>query len=452
MPLWLQRTLAGSLILIMVLMPFHAFISTWGGTAIGPLWLWKSWKEILLGILMILVIAWLSANSHRWKSLAQDKLFWLIVAFVGALMLISVYFASVNGRDATAAGFAMDTRYLLVFGIGYVLFRFGKFSWPNIRRNIALFLITAGTIVAAIGLLQVWVLPADFLVQFGYDKHLTIAPYVLIDENPDALRAFATLRGPNDFGAFLILPLMLSVLFAHRNKWFICSVVIILAGIFASGARSAWIGAIVSLAMLAVLMFGGRVIRSRNVIGIAVTSVAAIVIVGLLAVNIPAVRLAVFHSSPGDSSLTEGSTDQHWAATMNGVQRVVDRPLGCGAGCAGPASYYSSQPHISENYYVQIAEEVGVIGLGLWIAIIGIIARRLWQRREDWLACALLASFAGLSVIGFWLHVWSDDPLSLTVWAVTGAILGYYARAYPNPLLLQKLKTLRAKSPKHEEV
>ena len=53
---------------------------------------------------------------------------------------------------------------------------------------------------------------------FGYDKLLTIAPYVLLDSNQDALRAFATMRGPNDFGSYLLLPLLLALALVIDQK------------------------------------------------------------------------------------------------------------------------------------------------------------------------------------------------------------------------------------------
>ena len=43
-------------ITLMVLMPFHAFISTWGGSTVGPYQVWKVWKEILLVALVIISI------------------------------------------------------------------------------------------------------------------------------------------------------------------------------------------------------------------------------------------------------------------------------------------------------------------------------------------------------------------------------------------------------------
>ena len=156
-------------------------------------------------------------------------------------------------------------------------------------------------------------------------------------------------------------------------------------------------------------------------IGLAVATSALL----LLALSVPTVRLQVFHSSPGDSSLVEGSTSDHWAASAEGVRRVIDNPIGCGAGCSGPASFYGDRPLISENYYLQIAEQYGLLGLGLWVAICAAVIRRLWTSRHELLSVALIASFAGLSVIGLWLHVWADDPVSLTWWIVAGAVIGY---------------------------
>ena len=150
-------------------------------------------------------------------------------------------------------------------------------------------------------------------------------------------------------------------------------------------------------------------------------------VVGLYAaINVPVLRMAIFHSSPGDSSLTEGSTDNHLSATLGGVERVAENPLGCGPGCAGPASYYGDSAKISENYFVQIAEEVGIAGFVVFAALLAVIGRELYrQAKNQLLARVLLAALAGYVVIGMLLHVWADDPLSMTWWMLVGALLGY---------------------------
>jgi len=426
---WLQWTIFAGLALVVVYLPFHAFISTWGGSAIGPLEIWKSWKEYFLVLLAIPMAIWLSLKPDRWKVLFRDPLAWWIVAFVVVLGFLGVINLDRNGTDATLAGLAMTGRYLLIFTLAYTLFKFGAWRWDELRGRITKYLIGIGIVVAVLGLIQVFVLPNDFLSQFGYDKDKTIAPYTLIDENPEAPRAFATLRGPNDYAAFLILPIILTVLAAKRSRWWLVATGILLLALFESSSRSAWLGALLAIVTLFAMTYGKAILSSRKwQLGIAGVLVAGVVVM-IAAVSIPSIRLEIFHSSPGDSSLTEGSTDNHWQATARGLSRVLSDPMGCGPGCAGPASYYGDSPRISENYYVQLAEEVGVSGLILWIGVAVMVLQRLWKQRKDQLAMGLFAAFIGISLVGFWLHVWADDPLSLTWWALAGGVLGYYANS-----------------------
>ncbi len=424
-PGWLQWGLFGVLGLIFVLMPFHAFLSTWAGSGWGGIEAWKSWKELLLAAASMPLIVWLSFKPRRWARLFEDPLAWWIIAFIFVLGLMSLIHFQTNGAAATFAGLAITGRYFLGFVLAYALFHYGTWQWPVIRRRAAGYVLGAGLLVAVLGIIQVLLLPNDFLTRFGYNKETTIAPYTLIDENPDAPRAFATLRGPNDYGAFLILPLLLTLIAARKNHWWLVGSGVILFALFESGSRSAWLGAVTAIIALVAMTLGRRIVTSRKwqlgIVGALVLAAA----VGIAALSIPSVRLEIFHSSPDDTSLTEGSTDKHWQATLAGLQRVMMNPLGCGAGCAGPASYYGEHPRISENYYVQIAEETGISGLILWIGIAVMVGRHLWKRRADYLARVLLGTFAGISVIGLWLHVWADDPLSLTWWLLTGAVLGY---------------------------
>ena len=352
-----------------------------------------------------------------------------LAAYVLLTLVLARVFMDQNGNDATAAGLAMNLRYLLAAVLAYVLFRYSDIRDLWLKRAVV-FLIGVGTVVAVLGIVQVLLLPSDFLARFGYDKATTIAPYTLIDDNPELLRAFATLRGPNDFGAFLILPILLVIAYARRlplrvgvsAMFFMCWALVL------SSSRSAWLGAVAAIAAFVVMYFGNR-LRLRYIIA----GIGAFAVAGLLAlyvaVNVPVLRMAIFHSSPGDSSLTEGSTDNHLAATLGGIERIAANPLGCGPGCAGPASYYGENPQISENYFVQIGEEVGVIGLGLFVVLLGLVGRELLRASSSrLLAKVLVSALVGYVVIGLLLHVWADDPLSMIWWLLVGAVLGYNER------------------------
>ena len=428
MPTWLSRTLFVGLGMVFVLLPFHAFISTWGGTAIGPLWLWKSWKELLLTALFLLLLAWLVSSPQRLRVLFSKSYVLLLGLYVLLTLVLTAVFFGENGSEATTAGLAMNLRYLLVAVLAYALFLYGGLGESWLKRSVW-FLVVAGTLVAILGIIQVLLLPSDFLARFGYDE-ATISPATLIDDNPDLLRAFATLRGPNDFGAFLILPIVAVIAYSKRlPAWAVVTPMFFMSwALVLSSSRSAWLGALAAIAVFASVYATKRLSRRSILSGL-----AALILVGVVglyaAINLPILRMAIFHSSPGDSSLTEGSTDDHLTATLSGIERVAASPFGCGPGCAGPASYYGDNPKISENYFVQIAEEVGVLGLVLFAALLIVIGRRLFRlARSQILARVLLAVLAGHVIIGLLLHVWADDPLSMTWWLLIGAVLGYNER------------------------
>jgi hypothetical protein len=429
MPVWLTKTLLVGLGAVLLLLPFHAFLSTWGGTSIGPLWLWKSWKELLLAGLFVVVAGWLLSKPNLIRQLFRQRLVQVLSLYVVFSIVLAALHVRDNGADATSAGLAMNLRYLLAGVLAYLLATYGDVQRQWIVRG-AKYIVAVAVVVASFGILQALVLPADFLGRFGYDKATTIAPASLIDNNPELLRAFGTLRGPNDFGAFLILPIVLLTAFYRKYSAFITApaIAVLVWALVLSSSRSAWLGAIAALLAYAALTLGKKLsVRQAGVV------VISLCFSGLLAlyaaVNVPAVRMAVFHSSPGDSSLTEGSTDKHIQATVGGVERVIDDPLGCGIGCAGPASYYGDQPRISENYAVQLAEEVGIFGAVLFLVLVLIVIRRLLLARHfQVLSRSLLAALAGYVVIGMLLHVWADDPLSMTWWLLVGAVMGYNER------------------------
>jgi O-antigen ligase len=429
MPPWLTRTLLVGLGAILLLMPVHAFISTWGGTAIGPLWLWKSWKELVLAGLCLVTVGWLGFNLPILRSILKKPFVIVLVAYLLLSVFLAVLYRHENGTEAMLAGLAMNLRYLGVATLAYLVWCYGGLAQEWLTKA-SWFVVCAGLFVSVVGILQVLALPSDFLAHFGYQKGASIASHVFIDDNPDLLRAFATLRGPNDFGAFLILPVLLIVArFRSLPLWVsLVSLWFIGWALLLSGSRSAWIGMAVALGAYGFFQAGRFV--SKKYLALVVAAVALLVAITLYAaVSVPVLRMAVFHSSPGDSSLTEGSTDTHIVSTVDGVKRVVENPLGCGVGCAGPASYYGGDAQISENYFVQIAEEVGVLGLLLFLLFVGMIAYTLYKRTPlTDLSPVLLASLVGYGVIGLLLHVWSDDPVSITWWMLTGAVIGYNER------------------------
>jgi O-antigen ligase len=282
--------------------------------------------------------------------------------------------------------------------------------------------------LSVLAVLQVSVIPKDFLAHFGYNKYTTIAPYATVDNKPNVLRAFATMRGPNTLGAYLLIPLAFAFYFVCKRQKLAISATALAVGLLAlllTGSRSAWIGAVVlcGLVLLYVLPHQRLVVWAKRV------AIPVIVGLGLLlwaAMSVPAIRLAIFHSSAEDENpaLLAGSTDAHWQATFKGIAYIAAHPLGTGPGSAGPASFYNKKaaPLISEDYYIQIGEEVGILGLLLFVGINILVAKQLLKAKNP-TAFLLFASFVGLSIISIFLHGWADDPTAMTWWTLAGLFM-----------------------------
>lgn len=134
----------------------------------------------------------------------------------------------------------------------------------------------------------------------------------------------------------------------------------------------------------------------------------------------------MLHSSPGEP-LFEGSTQDHLVATHQGIKEAVQHPFGLGLGSAGPASFYSrNDSRIAENYYVQIAQEVGVLGLFIFMAIIIGVGARLYklavyEKRDD--ALSAFAALIGISIVALLLHAWADEATAYVWWGLAALTL-----------------------------
>ncbi len=128
----------------------------------------------------------------------------------------------------------------------------------------------------------------------------------------------------------------------------------------------------------------------------------------------------VWHTN--DNSTVQTSSNSVRAdALADGADDLANEPLGEGPGTAGPASVYNDgKARIAENYYMQIAQETGWIGLIAFLLINVGVGYLLWLRRTDTLALGLLASLIGISFINLLSHAWTDDTIAYIWWGLAG--------------------------------
>jgi membrane protein implicated in regulation of membrane protease activity len=108
--------LLGACLLIIILMPFHGFISTWLGSSFGYLLLFKAWKELLLVPIVVACIYLLSSDkSLRRYLFSKDKKNLIILIGV---FIIWQFLSAINGGQnakAVALGLAIQVRWGLFF-------------------------------------------------------------------------------------------------------------------------------------------------------------------------------------------------------------------------------------------------------------------------------------------------------------------------------------------------
>jgi len=198
--------------------------------------------------------------------------------------------------------------------------------------------------------------------------------------------------------------------------------------LWASYSRSALVAALISLGIIALIIFGKK-IRPNWWAGLAAL---LIIFGGLLYVQKDShfIQQVVLHNNPSGGSVRD-SNEEHATSLEIGTERMLAQPLGAGVGSTGSASLFSDEPIIIENQYLFIAHESGWLGLLLFAYIFIAILWRSWQKKADWLALAVFSSGIGLACIGLLLPVWVDDTVGIIWWGLAGIALatkGNYAK------------------------
>jgi hypothetical protein len=412
--------------IIVAVVPFHAFLTVWGASVFGHYDLLRLWDNALLIGLLSLGVVWLMRDHALAKWFFTSLLVRLICAYAVLTVLlgiISLLKGDVSGK-ALLYGLLVNLRFFAWFLVVVLVARRSTVVSQQWWR----FLVIPSLLVIIFAILQYTVLPHDFLSHFGYKTGVTIQPIETINHDPHYIRVQSTLRGANPLGAYLIMIIaMAGILCIRGNRRLLFGVLGLaaLVALYMTGSRSAWIGTALALGFIGWMLLPDR--KSRYTFA---ASGAAAILVGtgifmILKDNV-GLQNQLFHTQ-NDSTITTSSNEAHVNALRDGAQEVVAAPLGEGPGTAGPASVYNTKEpaRIADDYYVQIAQETGLLGAALFITILVLVGMELYQRSgRSTLALGLLASFIGLAFVNLLSHAWTDDTLAFIWWGLAGVAIG----------------------------
>lgn len=411
-----ERIVQNGLLVLVALMPFHAFLSVWLGSLTGQQTLIQGWKEALL-IGLCLLAAWIVwQDPIRLRRLQQP---WVYAAVTLVAIGIVVTSLARPGLFAAAFGIKTDLEFLAAAIITAVV---ASKHW--LEQLLSILLISA-SIVVGFGLLQIFILPPDLLTSFGYGPD-TIVPYQHITEGTSALRFPATLGGPNQLGTYLMLPLCLSVaLFIRHHRW---TYAVLFAGsivcLVYTFSRSAWIGAFVAVTLTAFATMPARLRKPTAIVG-SLILVCTLALLPVLVARGGTLQYFILHASLTNHDDPHRSDSQHAESLSDGAAAVWQEPLGHGLGTAGPATFHVGSTNIIENYYLQIGYEMGIIAVIVFVILILLVTLMLFQNAGlTPLAVPLASSIIGISLVALVLPAWVDSTTALITWIAVGGVAG----------------------------
>lgn len=415
---------------IIVLVPYHAFLTVWLSSIFGYYTAFRLWKEALLLVIALAVFYLLLTDKKIRSHTLTRRLVWLVIAY--ALLHVAAGFIALENDSVTLKavlyGGLVNLRFLVFFLLVWAI----ALRTSRLQNNWRRLLIWPAIGVIIFGLMQIFILPANFLTNFGYGP-TTINAVSTVNSNQEYIRISSTLRGPNPLGAYLIIPctaIFVLILKAGR-KWRLAAMLIGgLVVLAASFSRSGALGMLVSLSLAFVLMARTRQAKKY----LAYSAAGLVVLSALLVLAIPSsskLENVILHTD-SESAIASSSNDERLEAIQFGIADVVKDPLGEGPGTAGPASVYNdNKVQIAENYFLQVGQEVGILGLLLFVLINAGLAYLLWLRRAEPLALILFTSLIGLTLVNMLSHAWADDTLAYLWWGLAGIAMASLPTEHP---------------------
>ncbi|HSX53121.1 MAG TPA: O-antigen ligase family protein [Patescibacteria group bacterium] len=419
----LTRILGYGIVIILVLMPFHAVLTTWPASHFGHFDLFRIWKDLLLVPLGLGGLYLISKDAKTRKWLNGTGLLKVIAAYIALFVLAGLVALVRHKVNASALIYALlsDLRFPVFFIICLIVATHQKWLKAHWRQ----LLLIPATVVIGFGLLQHYVLPANILSHVGYSPK-TIVAYQTVDQKPQYVRVQSTLRGPNPLGAYLVLIttalVALLVTDKKRRGWWAALLAADVVVLFYTYSRSAWLGAALAVGLLLWWQIKKSSVRKVLLISAAAMFVLAAGTTFALRHN-DRFQNTFFHTDEHSRSPDSSNFDRA-RALKSGLHDIVHQPWGSGPGTAGPASVRNNgQARLAENYYLQIGQEVGILGMLLFVAINILVAAALWRQGGE-LSLILLASLIGLTLVNLLSHAWADDTLALLWWGLAGISLG----------------------------
>ena len=391
---------------LVLLIPFRDLSIRWmnASTDLSPEWvnaISRWWFVLVLALLAVVVIQW-AIEWIRSRVIPKIHIIDVFFLLVCAIAVISTLFSPHKG-----AGFTSLRGYLQPMAV-FVLARMIRPSKEQLRTLLLLLLIV-GVIMVAFELWQVfgWT-EADYRVH-GYLRQNgeLVTPTIQVRGQP-YIRPTSTVSGPNELGMSMLLLSMgafFGALYFDGRLRILLGLLtpIFLFGVMLTFSRSAFLGLIVAILAATMLLIkpqqasdnemGGR--RGYKTLALIAGLVLLVILVFFVSGNLRRISNTL-------SNLTQ---EYHIQDSLDALRFLTEKPGGVGMGMVEPKGALTlmateSLYHVEGSLF-QIAMEMGVLGLVIWLAFwcVGLVQIwRMWGQLHD----PILKVFSGITFTG-WL-------------------------------------------------
>jgi len=285
------------------------------------------------------------------------------------------------------------------------------------------------TIVSILGIIQI-TQSCEFMTNFGYTPYISswVSSKPLpcghgIGKNLDTMRMMSTFSGPNQLASYLLINILIAwyllteLLRTNKKKirikkyLYIMFLALSIVALYFTYSRGALLALLAAFLCLLVLQAS----NSKKTF--------TYLVIGMVTV------ILLFAGNVILSPDRIDSTKEHFKRPIEGIEIIAENPWGLGLGMAGPASMRfpadGSKAIISENWYLQIAQEFGLIGALLFFLLFSSILRFLFQNQQfqhtasQYFTITILSIYIGLLINNLFMHTWSSDMVtSLIFWSL----------------------------------
>ncbi len=409
-----------------------AFLLPWQSRYIFG-WSYLSGDPTQFGVLsvyavqVILIVALFAAYAWTGRPVF-DRAALRLKAIGGVFLLIAVISAYFAPQSVPALAAVVDLTFALIFFLALLDQRVDK---TKVMFGFALGLV----LPVALGVYQVITggNPPSTILGLAYRDAEHLGDAVIMIKGERVLRAYGSFPHPNVFGGFLSVGLLsllalrtppgreglgeASINDKTRRTLTAILVIILFAGLIFTESRSAMLGLLLGLALIA-LIRNHRADLARRL----VLPLTTLVVVAALAISSVAPWIGTSIRGGGeleDRSLSERAEQyQSWPSTMHGTDWIIGN---------GPRNYvfalaeqnpgksvWDYQP--IHNVPLLMLSELGLLGLAIVVLGLVLIVRVLLRRLPDTISTYAVAMLAVLTVVAFFDHyLWSSwSGLALT--------------------------------------